>query len=80
MVVFAHGWKNNAAINNANVDMFRETLNQLGAAEANQPRSAKGRRDLRGVARVVRRDGAVQRNEFLVTQEHGAQGRRNGAG
>jgi hypothetical protein len=33
MVAFAHGWKNNAATNNDNVEMFRATLKQLGAAE-----------------------------------------------
>ena len=40
MVVFAHGWKNNAATNNANVEMFRATLKQLGAAEEVQTNHA----------------------------------------
>jgi hypothetical protein len=33
MVVFVHGWKNNAATNNDNVEMFRNALKQLGVAE-----------------------------------------------
>jgi hypothetical protein len=33
MVVFVHGWKNNAAYDNTNVVMFRQILGQLGAAE-----------------------------------------------
>jgi len=33
IVVFVHGWKNNAATNNGNVEMFRSTLKQLGATE-----------------------------------------------
>ena len=40
MVVFTHGWKNNAAIDNDNVDMFRKVLNQLGAAELVQTNHA----------------------------------------
>jgi hypothetical protein len=40
MVVFAHGWKNNAATNNDNVEMFRKILNQLGAAELVQTNHA----------------------------------------
>src|ERR1700679_2247603 len=40
MVVFAHGWKNNAATNNDNVEMFRKILNQLGAAETVQTNHA----------------------------------------
>jgi hypothetical protein len=33
MIVFAHGWKNNAAMDNDNVVMFRKTLNQFGISE-----------------------------------------------
>ena len=33
IMVFVHGWKNNAAYDNTNVAMFRQTLAQLGAAE-----------------------------------------------
>jgi hypothetical protein len=33
MVVFTHGWKNNAAIDNTNVGMFRSVLDQLGLSE-----------------------------------------------
>ncbi len=33
IVVFVHGWKNNAATNNSNVAMFRTALRQLGDAE-----------------------------------------------
>jgi hypothetical protein len=40
IVVFAHGWKNNAATNNDNVEMFRATLKQLGAAEMIQTNHA----------------------------------------
>jgi hypothetical protein len=40
IVVFAHGWKNNAATNNGNVEMFRKTLDQLGAAEMVQTNHA----------------------------------------
>jgi hypothetical protein len=36
MVVFTHGWKNNAATNNDNVEMFRKTLDQLGVSEGVQ--------------------------------------------
>jgi hypothetical protein len=36
MVVFTHGWKNNAAMSNENVVMFRKTLNQFGVAETVQ--------------------------------------------
>jgi hypothetical protein len=35
IMVFVHGWKNNAAVDNANVVMFRQTLAQLAAAEKN---------------------------------------------
>ncbi len=40
MVMFTHGWKNNAAIDNDNVDMFRKTLNQFGASELVQTNHA----------------------------------------
>jgi len=40
IVVFAHGWKNNAAIDNDNVEMFRKTLSQLGASERVQTNHA----------------------------------------
>lgn len=40
IVVFAHGWKNNAAIDNDNVEMFRKILNQLGASEMIQTNHA----------------------------------------
>jgi hypothetical protein len=40
IVVFAHGWKNNAATDNTNVNMFRQALKQLGAAEAAQTNHA----------------------------------------
>jgi alpha-beta hydrolase superfamily lysophospholipase len=40
IVAFAHGWKNNAAPDNANVEMFRATLKQLGAAELAQTNHA----------------------------------------
>jgi hypothetical protein len=40
IVVFVHGWKNNAATNNDNVEMFRQTLKQLGAAEMIQTNHA----------------------------------------
>ena len=33
MFVFVHGWKNNAATNNDNVEVFRKTLAQLNTAE-----------------------------------------------
>jgi len=33
IVLFVHGWKNNAAYDNTNVVMFRNTLAQLSAAE-----------------------------------------------
>src|SRR5271170_6288201 len=33
IMVFVHGWKNNAAYDNTNVVMFRQTLAQLGSAE-----------------------------------------------
>jgi Alpha/beta hydrolase of unknown function (DUF900) len=33
MFVFVHGWKNNAATNNDNVEMFRKTLAQLNNVE-----------------------------------------------
>jgi hypothetical protein len=36
IVLFAHGWKNNAAYNNENVEMFRAVLTELGKAEQNQ--------------------------------------------
>jgi len=36
IVVFVHGWKNNAAVNNTNVVMFRSTLAQLNGAELAQ--------------------------------------------
>jgi alpha-beta hydrolase superfamily lysophospholipase len=40
LVVFAHGWKNNAASGNSNVVMFRSTLQQLAAAERVQTNHA----------------------------------------
>ncbi len=40
LVVFAHGWKNNAAPANSNVVMFRSTLQQLAAAERAQTNHA----------------------------------------
>jgi hypothetical protein len=40
IVVFAHGWKNNAATNNGNVETFRTILKQLGAAEMTQTNHA----------------------------------------
>ncbi|HEY3854782.1 MAG TPA: esterase [Verrucomicrobiae bacterium] len=40
VVVFVHGWKNNAATNNDNVEMFRKTLDQFGIAEAIQTNHA----------------------------------------
>jgi hypothetical protein len=40
MVVFVHGWKNNAAIDNDNVAMFRSILKQLGAGELIQTNHA----------------------------------------
>jgi hypothetical protein len=40
IVVFAHGWKNNAAADNGNVEMFRTVLKQLGAAETIQTNRA----------------------------------------
>ena len=40
IIAFVHGWKNNAAINNANVIMFRQTLKQLGKAELIQTNHA----------------------------------------
>lgn len=33
MVLFVHGWKNNAAYGNTNVEMFRATLKELNQAE-----------------------------------------------
>jgi hypothetical protein len=36
IVLFVHGWKNNAAYDNANVEMFRQTLGQLGTTETLQ--------------------------------------------
>lgn len=36
LVVFAHGWKNNAAVDNTNVVMFRKTLQQLSQIEKTQ--------------------------------------------
>jgi hypothetical protein len=40
MVVFTHGWKNNAAVDNTNVAMFRKELNQLGLSEKVQTNHA----------------------------------------
>jgi hypothetical protein len=40
IVLFAHGWKNNAATNNNNVEMFRSILKQLGAGELIQTNHA----------------------------------------
>jgi hypothetical protein len=40
IVVFAHGWKNNAAIDNDNVEMFRTTLSHFGASELAQTNHA----------------------------------------
>ena len=36
IVLFAHGWKNNAAYDNENVQMFRAVLSELRKAEQNQ--------------------------------------------
>jgi hypothetical protein len=36
IVLFVHGWKNNAAYDNDNVEMFRNILKQLGTAETIQ--------------------------------------------
>lgn len=33
LVLFVHGWKNNAAVDNGNVQMFRATLTELSKAE-----------------------------------------------
>lgn len=33
MVLFVHGWKNNAAYDNTNVGTFKATLTQLAALE-----------------------------------------------
>jgi hypothetical protein len=40
IIVFAHGWKNNAATNNTNVEMFRATLKQLSDSEKIQTNHA----------------------------------------
>jgi hypothetical protein len=46
MVLFVHGWKNNAACDNDNVEMFRQTLTNLNITEAaqsnNPPRKIVG--------------------------------------
>jgi hypothetical protein len=38
ILVFVHGWKNNAAYDNANVEMFRTTLTNLDKAEHSESR------------------------------------------
>lgn len=40
ILLFVHGWKNNAAYDNDNVEMFRETLKQLSTAEQVQTNHA----------------------------------------
>ncbi len=40
LILFVHGWKNNAAYDNANVEMFRNALKQFSITEALQSNSA----------------------------------------
>ena len=48
IVLFVHGWKNNAAYDNNNVEMFRQTLKQLRAAETIQSNT-----NLRAARKIV---------------------------
>jgi hypothetical protein len=50
MVLFVHGWKNNAAYDNTNVETFRSVLKQLGEVEnSSSPTAGRKPRKLIGI-------------------------------
>jgi len=77
IVLFVHGWKNNAAFDNENVEMFRATLKQMNTIETVQTNHAP--RNIVGVYagwRGLSAEWEPFKELSFWEQEHGAQGRR----